>query len=336
MKPLTTIALAGALLAAPASAQTIDLTLAVIPAPSDAYAKMTATVPDRIAKATDGRVKITVNDSLIAGPQIAASVRDGRVPMSAALHTYLAADEPRMGLFNLPGLIENMPEYKYVWDAFWGDDLAKIWLEKWNSVVLAEGTWCTQQLFTKEPIHKLEDFRNKKLRVHNPQTAELMNALGAKPVPLQLSEVMPSLERGVIDGLFTSTCYGHGQEYWRIAKNVQNWSLGPLNGWAILVNKDTWATIPPDLQQKIRAEMHKLQHEAFYGYHGFVRAAMDDMKKNGVTFWVAPKSERDRLFDPKYTKPVYESWYKRAKAVGFDGEAYVQRVREVLGKDLGF
>jgi hypothetical protein len=73
-----------------------------------------------------------------------------------------------------------------------------------------------------------------------------------------------------------------------------------------------------------------------YGYHGFVRKVMDDMKRQGVTFWVAPKAERDRLFDPKYTKPVYDSWYKRAKTVGFDGEAYVQRVREVLGKDLGF
>jgi TRAP-type transport system periplasmic protein len=322
--------------AAPAPAQEIDLTLAVIPAPGDAYARMTATVPERIAKATAGRVKITVNDSIIAGPQIAASVRDGRVPMSAALHTYLAADEPRMGIFNLPGLVENMAEYTYVFNAFWGEDLAQIWRDKWNAVVLAEGAWCTQQLFSKEPIQKLEDFRNKKLRVHNPQTAALMNALGAKPVPLQLSEVVPSLERGVIDGLFTSTCYGHGQEYWKLAKNVQNWSLGPLNGWAILVNKEAWAKIPAELQGKIRAEMQNLQHEAMYGYHAFVRAAMDDMRKNGVTFWVAPKAERDRIFDPKYTKPVFESWYKRAEAVGFDGKAYVERVRQVLGKDLGF
>jgi len=28
--------------------------------------------------------------------------------MSAALHTYLAAEEPRMGIFNLPGLIDDI------------------------------------------------------------------------------------------------------------------------------------------------------------------------------------------------------------------------------------
>ncbi len=317
-----------------AQGQTLDLTMAVLAGPGDAYAKLMASVPDRVAKATNGRIKITVSDSLVPGPQLAAGVRDGRVPMVGALHTYLAADEPRMGLFNLPGLIESITDYKYVGDAFWFEDVAKIWLEKYNSVVLADGAWCTQQLFSKEPIHKLEDFRNKRLRVHNPQTAELMNALGAKPVPLATQEIMPALERGVIDGLFTSTCFGHGQEYWRIAKNVQNWALGPMNGWAILVNKDIWAKMPPDLQQQMRDEMKRLQYDALLGYHEFVRVAMLDMERQGVKFWVAPASERGRIFDPKYTQPVFDAWYKRAKTVGFDGEAYVDRTRKVLGRDL--
>lgn len=333
----TTAAMAAALAltAIPAArAQTVDLTLAMIPAPADAYSIITNSVPERIARATNGRVKVTTNDSLVPGPQLAAAVRDGRIPMASTLHTYLAADEPRMGIFNLPGLIEDFTQYTFVCNAFWCGDVAKIWEEKYNSVVLAEGAWCTQQLYSKEPIRKLEDFKNKRLRVHNPQTAELMNALGAKPVPLPLTEIVPALERGVIDGLFTSLCYGHGQEYWRLAKNVQNWALGPINGWAILVNKDEWNRIPPDLREAIRAEMQALQKDAVYGYYNYVRKAMAEMEAQGVKFWVAPREERNRIFDPKYITPVYDSWYKRAKEVGFDGQAYVQRIREVLGKDL--
>lgn len=327
------LALAGLLLSpAPVKAQEVDLTLAALAAPSTTYRTYTLAIPERIAKATDGRVQITLNDSLIGGPQLAPAVRDGRVQMSAAVHTYLAAEDPRMGLFNLPGLIENMAEFAYVCEAFWCADLEQVWLEKWNSVVLATGAWCVQQLFSKEPIRTLEDFKNKKLRVHNPQTAELMAALGAKPVPLALSEVMPALDRGVIDGLFTSTCYGHGQEYWRGAPNVQNWSLGPINGWAVIVNKDAWAAIPADLQEKIRAEMKAIEHEALYEYNVFVGQVMQEMRDQGVTFWVAPKEERDRIFDAKYTQPVFDTWVARAKEVGFDGEAYIERVRAVLGK----
>ena len=115
---------------------------------------------------------------------------------------------------------------------------------------------------------------------------------------------------------------------------MQNWSLGSINGWAIIVNKDTWAKIPADPQEKVRAEMKKIEHEALYEYNVLVGKVMQEMRDKGVQFWVAPKSERDRVNDPKYTQPVYDAWYKRAKEVGFDGESYIQRVRKVLGKDL--
>jgi TRAP-type C4-dicarboxylate transport system substrate-binding protein len=328
------IAVVGALLLAngAARAQDFNFTMAVIPAPGDAYSILTSTVPARIAKATDGRVKITISDSLVPGPQIASAVREGRVEMSAALHTYLAAEEPRFGIFNLPGLIEGMPDYKKVGEAFWFEDTHKIWKERYKAVVLAEGAWCAQRLFSKEPIRTLEDFKNKRVRVHNPQTAELMNALGAKPVPLALPEVMPSLERGVIDGLFTSACYGDGQEYWRVAKYVQDWGLGPITGWAVLINADTWDKIPADLQRKISAEMGALQKEALGNYDSYVNASLNHMKANGITSWTAPAKERQRLFNPQYVGPSFDAWYARAKQVGFDGTAYVEKIRGIVGR----
>lgn len=133
---MAAVAMLAGLLAAPAAlAQKIDLTMGIIVSPGDAYSAMTASVPERVSKATNGRVQITVSDSLVAPAQIASAVRDGRLPMSAALHTYLAADEPRMGIFNLPDLINNIDEYQKVRNAFWAKDVAKIWDEKW-------GRWC--------------------------------------------------------------------------------------------------------------------------------------------------------------------------------------------------
>jgi len=151
-------------------------------------------------------------------------------------------------------------------------------------------------------------------------------------VPLALPEVMPSLERGVIDGLFTSSCYGNGQEYWRFAKNVQDWTLGPINGWAIIINADTWAKLPADLQNSIKTEMLALQKEALGEHAKYTKAAHDNMKANGATLWTAPADERKRLFDPKYVKPSYDAWVSRAKEVGFDGNAYLAKVRSTLGR----
>jgi TRAP-type C4-dicarboxylate transport system substrate-binding protein len=323
------------LLAAPTIAwaqSKFDLTMGVIVSPGDVYTAMTQSIPERVSKATNGRVSVTVSDSLIAPAQIASAVRDGRLQMSAALHTYLAADEPRMGIFNLPGLIENVEEYQKVRNAFWAKDVAQIWADKWGAIVLAEGAWCPTRLFSKTPIHKVEDFQNKRVRVHNPQTAALMNAVGAKPTPMATTEIMPALERGVIDGVFISTCVGGAMEFWRLAKNVQDWGVGAITGWAILVNKAEWEGMPADVRDQMRGAMAQLEKDAFEQYNTFVQASLDNMKKNGVEPWTAPAADRAKLNETKYSKAAFDSWLSRAKEVGVDGPAYVTKVREALGK----
>lgn len=319
--------------AEPATAQKrIELTMGIIVSPGDAYSAMTASVPERVRKATNGRVEVTVSDSLVAPAQIASAVRDGRLPMSAALHTYLAADEPRMGIFNLPGLINNIEEYQKVRDAFWAKDVAKIWEEKWGAVVLAEGAWCPTRLFSKTPIRTVEDFKNKRVRVHNPQTAAQMNALGAKPTPMATTEIMPALERGVIDGVFISTCVGGAMEFWRIAKYVQDWGVGAITGWAILINKAEWEGLPADVREQVRGAMAELQKDAFGSYNAFVEKALDNMRKNGVEPWTASPELRAAINDLKYAQPAFDSWLSRAKEVGVDGPAYVNQVRAALGR----
>ena len=318
--------------ALPAAAQEYDFTMGVITSPGDVYTALTRSIPERVSEATDGRVAITVSDSLVAPAQIASAVRDGRLPMSAALHTYLAAEEPRMGIFNLPGLIDNIEEYQQVRDAFWAEDVADIWREKWNAVVLAEGAWCPTRLFSKEPIHTLEDFEGRRLRVHNPQTAALMEVLGAQPTPMTMTEIMPALQRGVIDGLFTSVCVGGAFEFPRVAPNVQDWGIGPITGWAILVNADVWAELPDDVREQMQGAMADLEKEAFGSYNDYVERALAGIEAFGVTLWTAPEEERARLDEPQYADAAYESWYARAEELGIDGPAYVERVREALGK----
>jgi len=99
------------------------------------------------------------NDSIAVN--LSAAFHLSRLPMSAALHTYLAGDEPCMSIFNLPGLSENIDDYQKVRDAFWAEDVARIWDEFWNAKVFAEGAWCNTRLFSKTPIHSIEDLKGK-------------------------------------------------------------------------------------------------------------------------------------------------------------------------------
>ncbi|MCO5070014.1 MAG: TRAP transporter substrate-binding protein DctP [Rhizobiaceae bacterium] len=310
-----------------------DFTMAVITSPGDVYTAMTQGLPERISKATDGRVQITVSDSLVAANQVASAVRDGRIPMSAALHTYISSEDPRMGIFNLPGLINNIDEYTAVREAFWREDVKNIWAENWNAVMLADGAWCPTALFSKTPIHTVEDFKGKRVRIHNPQTAELMSALGAQPVPMPTSEVTPALERGVIDAVFTSICVGSAFELPRVAPNVQDWAMSPVTGWVILVNADVWKEMPDDLKKQIETAMLELQEEAFSTYQTYIDTAVEKVESLGSELWVASDELKAAASAPQYADPAYESWYARATELGVDGKAYVAKVREALGKN---
>ena len=53
---------------------------------------------------------------------------------------------------------------------------------------------------------RLADFSGKKLRVNaTAMEREEMRQLGATAVPMPLNEVLPSLQRGVIDGTMSAT-----------------------------------------------------------------------------------------------------------------------------------
>lgn len=315
-----------------ARAADFDFTMAIQATPGDLYGEELRSLPDRVAKATNGRVKITLSDSLVSPAQIATSIRSGTLPMAAGIYTYLAAEEPRMAIFNLPGLINNIEEYQKVRDAFWSKDTDKIWKEKWNAIDLGDGAWCRSQLFSTKPIRTIKDFAGKRIRVHNPQAGELVSALGAVPTPIPADEILPALERGVIDGAITSACVGQGADYWRVTKYIQDWGAGPITGWAILINQDVWASLPPDLQAAMKQVGQDVQKDAFGRYNAYVNAALDKMRNAGADVWAATPEQSAEINSPKYSQKAYDAWYARAKAVGFDGQAYIRQVREVLGK----
>jgi hypothetical protein len=83
----------------------------------------------------------------------------------------------------------------------------------------------------------------------------------------------------------------------------------------------------------MKAEMLLVQKEALETQSKFTQAAYDNMKKNGAILWDAPAAERARLFDQKFVKPTYDAWLARAKEVGFDGDAFLARVRSSLGRN---
>ena len=323
----TTVAVHGA----KASDHTLTLAYAAATKGTN-YSGAAELIAERIKAATKGKVKIVPNDSLIQAPQLAQSVRDGRVPMADVISVYYSAAHPELSIATLPGLINNMDQLKAVFNAFWRDDLDKLFAEKYNSRVLYWGLHCPQMLVSRMPIKSVADFEGKKIRVHNVETGELMNAIGGRPTPMPVSEILPALQRGIIDGVFTNWCLAFGQGYYNVAKYLEYWPLTPIIPFPILINNDVWNKLPKDTREAITEACRKMEQEAFDDYDAGITKLIKEWEAKGGQYYKVPEAEGSKLFQKKYLESVYKSYFTRTQKMGFDGKEYVERALKAMGR----
>ena len=321
-------------LAAPlaASAQETTLTLATLALPGSPYKAVIESLPERVSEATDGKVQIRVTDTLIPGNELASAVRDGRVAMSGGINAYLSSEAPRLTIGNLPGLVNNVIEHKFLLDTWWRDATEEVWRSKYNAVPLMSGAFGPQVVLSKKPIRSVEDFEGLKMRVHNTQTAALMEALGAKPTPVSGSETLIAMERGVVDAVLQSLVGTYDMGFPDVAEHVQMWPIASIQPWTVIANADQWDALPADQREIIETVMRDAENEHYAGYNALVQEYFDKWRAKGIEIWVPDEAAIEALNAEKYIKPVYEAWYEQAEKLGFDGRAFVAQARKVLGK----
>lgn len=313
-------------------AQQIKWTVGFVNAVGSSYVDTLKTVPARIEAATNGRLKIELYDTLVAGPEQPAAVRDGRLDGSFAVSPWLSAEAPYMNFGHLPGLLTDVAAYQKMLDPMLRAEMAKVWLSKYKAVQLATGVFEEQCIISREPIRTVSDFAGKKVRVHNTEAAALMTKLGAVPTPVPFGEIVPALQRGIVDVVMTSVGTANGFGFPTVAKHVGLWKIGTVVPWSFVVNEATWAKLPADLKPVVTAEFRKIEDEHFAKHAAFNRENIASLVQNGMTLYEAPESERAKVFAKDNVDAVYENWYKLNDRSGTDGRGLVKKIAEMKAK----
>jgi len=271
---------------------------------------------------TKGRLKLTVHEGLVPDARVIEGVRDGTVDMGTQIIFYRG----ELGLLNFVALPfiprEKLPEIvKQMRPTF-----SKVVSGKPDVVLLGYGYWARQRLITKTPVRTLADLKGYKVRVHNPETLELMKAAGASPVFMPMSEVYPALQRGVINAGVTSLEGVMGNKWYEVLKYVNNWPMG--NGSYIwIANKKSWASLPADLQNQIL----KL-YEDKYEMATFTGGLEDDARQQrqleaqGVQFVEPDPKEVEKYL--MNVPPILAKWKER---IGPETNQLMAVVNKVLG-----
>lgn len=203
--------------------------------------------------ASGGRLKVKVFGGGVLGDEneTVQSTARGAVQGVGASTGALASIVPELSVLELPYLFKNAAEADYILDTVALPVLEKAFRDRG----LQLGFWSengyrsfgTNFGFIKSPA----DLKGHKMRAQeSPVHLAMYRAFGASPVPIAVTEVLTSLQTGVIDGYDNTPLYASAAQ-WMTATKYYTLTRHIYQPAAIVVNKAWFDALPADLQKII-------------------------------------------------------------------------------------
>jgi len=177
---------------------------------------------------------------------VAMGTIEGVVPASG----FFIGLEPRMQVFDAPGLFEDMGHAQRVF----ADSAVRARLATFASgkgmEMLAVFPHGPLNLVSHKAIRKIDDFKGQKIRVPGaaPLQVRPFEKLGAQPVSMPLGEVLSAMQNRTIDGLIAAAVVFTAFKYYDVAK-AQTLLPGSFLVVPFMVNKDWLKSLGPELEK---------------------------------------------------------------------------------------
>lgn len=285
-----------------------------------------------VEQRANGRVKFeftSLPELGLGGAETIRVTKTGVVDIAEFYLGYVAGELPMVEMLEIPGIFPDQEAMKQAFIA-WRPHLAKLIDEKVNGVLLATAFQTDQFLFSKRPVRQMDDFKGMKIRVHSVAIAQLTAGLGADPLTLAFAEVYTGLERGTLDGGFTAAGPGHSQKWYEVTKYL----VGPLTQMVqlpLVINKNVWKRLPPDLQAILKEEAERLiDSRAFELREQWHREGVEGNVAKGMELMPLSADIQASIKEVLRSR-VVPAWVQRA-----GGQQAAQLFNQLVGPYAGF
>lgn len=233
---------------------------------------------------TQSRVLLRVYPGGVAGdePDLVRKMRIGQLQAAAVTTAGLANIDPAFNVFNIPMFFTSYPELYATLAKL--EPVLRQRLDAKGFVLLAWGHGGWVYFFTKAPVSTVEGLRKTKMWVWagDDKMVTLWKQLGFQPVPLAATDIMSSLQTGMIDSYPTTPLLGLTLQWYRQTPNMVGVGMAPLVG-GLVMTKTAWAKIAPLDQQKILVACTKMQKRLEVEVPRQDTTAVAEMRKRGLT-----------------------------------------------------
>lgn len=278
-----------------------------------------------VEKRTDGKVSIkTYPGGTLLG---AKEMMDGVIAGQADIGNLCMAYQPgRFIVTNATSLPLGIPNARTGSLALW--DLYKKYQPKAFSQVkvLTMFTTAPANIMSKKAVRSLDDIQGMDLRASG-GAAQILKAWGANQVGMPMSATPEALQKGVVQGLFSSLEVMKDLKFAESCKYVTMTDT-VIYPFAVVMNMDRWKALPPDVQ-KVIEDMGTEQAEWTGNYMDqHVKDSMEwsvkEQKVEVITLDAATKGAWDQKL-----QFITDKWVTDAKAKGFPAEDIVADIQKL-------
>jgi TRAP-type transport system periplasmic protein len=149
-------------------------------------------------------------------------------------------------------------------------------------------------LFRSKKPMSLQDMAGIKVRNPGGYQGESLKALGMTPVSLTPTEVYDAFSKGTMDAVYWMRDSFVAYKVYELGKNLLNFDANVFSTVVLLMNEKTWNSLPKDLQAICTEEIMTIQAGNPRAFAAGDVAAIETMKKVGITIYDWPQAEIDK------------------------------------------
>jgi tripartite ATP-independent transporter DctP family solute receptor len=267
---------------------------------------------------SNGRIQVQVYGGAQLGQaqETIKMTQAGTIAFNRVNAAPLVSVSPAMGVFSMPYLFRDEGHLWKVLEGSVGKGLLK-GMESSNLVGLAYYDSGARSFYTKGKLIKIPaDMKGMKIRVQPSKIfVDLINSLGAVPMPMSYGDVYSGLQTGIVDGAENNPPSLWTSKHYEVAKyySLDEHSMVPE---VLLMSKKVWDGLSPADQKLIARAAQDSVAEQRKLWNAFVQESMNELVAKGVVIVKPDKAPFQKAVQPVYAKyPGYKELIGQIQAV---------------------
>ena len=243
---------------------------------------------------SNGRVTLRIYAGGVVGDEkdMLRKIRIGQLHATALTSGTLKDIVPDIEVLSFPMLARTDGELDYVIEKLGPEFEARLAEKGFKVLIWSTVGWV--HFFTKEPVITPDDMKKRKLFFWGSDTAyeELLKTTGFNPVPLAITDLLPSLQTGLVDSFAAPPTAALSFQWFAFAPHMTDLRWQPLPGTTVISMKQ-WNRIPPDLRPLLEGVAREVGTRFQKRIRKLEQEAIAAMKNHGLKVHAVPPAVKE-------------------------------------------